>query len=392
MLVLLDKPFVSDFLVDTLKYNNYQLVSTAEARELVPDITLNWITENEAARLIRRNPESLLYTNSENALSWIAAHAPGSPLSGYIRQFKDKTLFRKLVESFQKGLFFQSLDADQLQNLKLEDVPLPFVIKPSVGFFSLGVYIIHNQADWLRAKKALKKENLAGIFPPSVLDSTTFLMEEFIQGEEFAIDCYFDQKGNAVILNILHHRFASGEDTSDRVYSTSRDIVLKHLRPFEDFLNTMGRAAGVRNFPAHVELRIDKEGKINPIEVNPLRFGGFCTTADLPGIALDYNIYEYYAKQKKPDWQSIFRHKEDRLYSIVVLNNNSGIKAENIKYFDYHLLSSDFETPLELRSLDIKKYPVFGFLFAETTPGKEEELNQILNSDLKKYITIETSP
>lgn len=388
MLVLLDKPFVSDFLVDTLKKNAFPVISTPEASELAGHVSLNWMTEKDAAKVMHTKPETLLYTNSENALSWIARQAKNSMLDTYIQYFKDKARFRELIDSFQKGLFFQGLELKDLQQKKLEDLPLPFVIKPSVGFFSLGVHIVNNSADWLKVKRELQQDNLSGIFPESVLNSSTFLIEEFIPGEEFAVDCYFNDKGEVVILNILHHRFASGEDTSDRVYTTSRDIVRKHLKPFENFLNKMAKAAGIRNFPAHVELRMDQEGKINPIEVNPLRFGGFCTTADLPGIALDYNIYEYYARQEKPNWEAIFRQREHKLYSIVVLNNNSGIKAENIRHFDYEKLGKDFTNPLEIRSLDIKKYPVFGFLFAETDSGKEEELTHILNSDLKKYITV----
>jgi len=387
MLVLLDKPYVSEFLVDTLKTNDFPVISTPEARELLGQKSLNWIAEKDAVKTMHSKPETLLYTNSENALSWIARHANDSVLATYIPYFKDKARFRELIESFQKGLFFQSLELEDLHSLSLEDLPLPFVIKPSVGFFSLGVHIVNNATDWQQVKRELQQENLQGIFPESVLNSSTFLIEEFIHGEEFAVDCYFNDQGEVVILNILHHRFASGEDTSDRVYSTSREIVQKHLQPFEDFLNKMGKAAGIRNFPAHVEIRMDRDGKINPIEVNPLRFGGFCTTADLPGIALDYNIYEYYARQEKPDWDAIFRQGEDKLYSIVVLNNNSGIQAKNIRHFDYDGLAADFSNPLEVRSLDIREYPVFGFLFAETDPGKEEELDHILNSDLKKYIT-----
>ena len=55
-------------------------------------------------------------------------------------------------------------------------------------------------------------------------------MEEYVEGEEYAIDCYFDEKGEVVILNILHHKFSSGRDTSDRVYSTSKEIILKLRR------------------------------------------------------------------------------------------------------------------------------------------------------------------
>ena len=65
------------------------------------------------------------------------------------------------------------------------------------------------------------------------------------------------------------------------------------------------------NFPAHVEVRIDSSGKVFPIEINPLRFGGWCTTADLLGIALGYNSYDYFIQNEKPDWERIFRWKRE---------------------------------------------------------------------------------
>jgi hypothetical protein len=33
---------------------------------------------------------------------------------------------------------------------------------------------------------------------------------------------------DAVLLNVLHHLFSSGTDTSDRVYSTSKAIIEKY--------------------------------------------------------------------------------------------------------------------------------------------------------------------
>jgi hypothetical protein len=47
---------------------------------------------------------------------------------------------------------------------------------------------------------------------------------------------------------------------------------------------------------------------------------------------------------------------------------------------------ADFENPLELRKADYKKFPLFGFLFAETRKSNLQELTRILNSDLKEYL------
>ena len=65
-MILIDKPFASDFLIQTIKENNYEVVSTEDARALIEDEELSWIPEKEACKFIRENPEAPLYTNSEN--------------------------------------------------------------------------------------------------------------------------------------------------------------------------------------------------------------------------------------------------------------------------------------------------------------------------------------
>ena len=157
-------------------------------------------------------------------------------------------------------------------------------------------------------------------------------------------------------------------------------------------LQSIGQQAGLKNFPAHVELRVDAEGVIIPIEINPFRFGGWCTTADLLGIATGFSPYEFYLKNQRPDWEEVFKGRSRKKFSIVVLNNNSGYLPEEIEHFDYDLLGRDFENPLMIRELNVKKYSVFGFVFAETSPGNETELNNILVSNLRKYITVKSLP
>ena len=136
-----------------------------------------------------------------------------------------------------------------------------------------------------------------------------------------------------MILNILHHIFSSGTDVSDRVYSTSKDIILKHKNAIEEFLKPIGKKAGLKNFPIHVEIRIDDKGVIRPIEVNALRFGGWCTTGDLSWHAYGINSYDYFINNKKPNWEQIFNSRPNKIYSIILLNNNSGYSEPEIKSF-----------------------------------------------------------
>lgn len=385
---LIDKPYISDFLIDTIKENYYQVVATKVAQELVADASLNWISEEEAIATLKNNSSQRIYSNSENALSWIDNHFGESELSKQINILKDKAKFREQIKAIFPEFKFQKIKLENIQNIATEELSFPFVIKPSVGFLSIGVYIINDENDWIKVKEKITPHNLKSIFPKNVLDTSHFIIEDFIQGEEYAIDYYHNDRGEVVILNILHHVFSSGTDTSDRVYSTSKTIINQYKSELEQFLSKIGNKLNLKNFPAHAEVRIDENGNIIPIEINPLRFGGWCTTGDLLGITVGLNSYKYYFENTCPNWDTIYEGKENTIFSIIVLDNNSGIKPADIEKFDYKALANDFENPLLIRALDINTYPLFGFVFAKTDQKNKKELYDILSSDLRKYIIV----
>lgn len=385
---LIDKPFVSAFLIESIKKNDFPIVATKAAKALVSDDTLNWIAEEKAISMIKNNPSLRVYSNSENALGWIEKNLGETDLCYQVKLLKDKVAFRKMIKDIYPDFYYKEIALDEIHQLSAQDLNFPFVIKPSIGFFSIGVHIVRNEEDWINTKNELSIEKLQSDFPSSVLNISNFIIEDYIVGEEYAIDYYYDNEGNVVILNVLHHLFSSDTDTSDRVYYTSKKIMEAHKLELKSFLQKVGEKLNLRNFPAHAEVRIDKNGKIIPIEINPLRFGGWCTTGDLLGLSLGFNSYEYYQNNSQPNLDNIFKNKKDKLYSIVVLDNNSGIAASNISNFNYSKLEKDFESPVLIRALDIKKYGVFGFVFAETSMDNQIELNDILSSDLKRYIEL----
>ena len=137
----------------------------------------------------------------------------------------------------------------------------------------------------------------------------------------------------------------------------------------------------------HVELRRTAAGEILPIEVNPMRFGGWCSTPDLAYLAYGLNPYLYYIHQQAPDWDALLRGKENKLYSVVILDNSTGKTAAEIKSFDYDACLSHFEKPLELRKIDYRRHGIFAFLFVETRADATAELDYILQSRLNEFIT-----
>ncbi|MEZ5196119.1 MAG: ATP-grasp domain-containing protein [Bacteroidales bacterium] len=386
---ILEKPYISDFLKQSLVKLQVPVLNTNVARELLGAGKINFISENSLVKTLRSNPSELIYTNSENAIKWIYHNLQFTELPGKIDLFKNKFKFRKLVQSQYPEFFFKEVRFDELDKLSIEGLSYPFIIKPSVGFFSLGVHKVIDAFSWEKTKSILKSDirTIKGVYPKEVLDVGTLIIEANIEGEEFAFDAYFNRNGRPVILSLLKHLFSSDGDVHDRIYISSKEIIENYIEQFLDFLQKLGHLSGLKNFPLHVEVRVDKSGKLIPIEINPLRFGGWCTTTDMTGFAYGFNPYEYLHLQKIPDWKSILKNKKGKIYSNIVLNNSTGIEVDKINSFNYENLLSKFEKTLEIRKADFKKFLIFGFLFTETREENFKELEWILHTDLKEFIS-----
>ncbi|NHB67192.1 ATP-grasp domain-containing protein [Bacteroidales bacterium M08MB] len=383
---IIDKPYVSDLFRDTIIKNSYKLLKNEFAinaghfnGNLMCD-TQQMVKEFEA--------KELLYLNSENSIEWIATNLANTSLPQYINVFKNKALFRDMIRKMYPDFYYQQLDLSELRDFDINSVRKPFIVKPAVGFLSLGVYTIYSNDDWANAVIAIEKEmvEVKNMFPKEVLNTSKFIIEEYIEGTEYAFDAYYDSEGNPVIVNILKHLFASAEDVSDRLYITSKSIINEFKDKFQAFLEEMGQILQIRNIPIHVEVRVNGDS-IVPIEVNPMRFAGLCTT-DIAYYAYGINPYEYFIERKKPDWENILKGKEGKTYSIVILDKPKDIDANSIKEFDFESVLKGFEKPLEVRQMDIKRYPVFGFVFAETRDENFAELESILANDLREFIKI----
>ncbi|GGK38751.1 MULTISPECIES: ATP-grasp domain-containing protein [Flavobacteriaceae] len=392
-MLLIDKPFASDFLIKTIKDNKFPIITTAASKSMISDTSLNWISEKEAVERYKNESDLLLYSNSENAISWIEKHLKFSRLPSQIQLFKNKILFRELLKDAFPNYFFKGVQLTELTKLDASKLKFPLILKPAVGFFSLAVHKVDNASEWKKVVENIAQEIEAfkGMYPKEVVDVSDFIIEQYIEGEEYAIDCYFNKNGDPVVLNVMHHIFSSDKDVSDRVYSTSKEIIEKHKSEIEGFLKIVGERAHLKNFPMHVEIRVDSNNAIIPIEINPLRFGGWCTTGDMSYFAYGFNSYEQFLYQKVPNWNTIFETRKDTFYSLIVLDNNSGINEKDIASFNYELLLKDFKKPLNLRKVDFRKYAVFGFLFIETSKENKSELNNILTSNLRKYITVKNT-
>lgn len=385
-MILLDAPYTSDFLIETIVKNKYPVLLNRYAANHYMNKIQSFITDEEAVTSISKGSD-YLYTNSENTIGWIAKNLRHTAYPDQINLFKDKSRFRELVSEIYPDVYFKKVTWKEMHEINEDELPYPLVLKPVVGFFSLGVHIIRNRHDWNEAKQSLHKdiERIKDMYPEQVLNISDFIIESYIDGEEYAIDCYFNKEGKPVVLTILKHLFSSDADVSDRLYITSVAIIADLLHKIDPFLQELKALTGLTNFPLHIEVRI-QHGRPIPIEVNPLRFGGWCTTADLTFHAYGFNPYEYFFEQREPDWKTILEREDRSIYSIVILDVPESHRSKPIQGFDYEKLREHFEAPIVLRKIDFKKHPVFGFLFTRTSPGNMIELETILSDNLTDFI------
>jgi len=393
-MIIFDEPYVSPELQEYAAARREPVLDNAVARDLSRAralsgaAPLNLVAEADFAALCRADAAGgappRIYTCSENSLAWVSAHVDNPQLVGSIEKLKNKALTRELLRPLYDDYFYRRLSLDALRHLPFEELRLPCVVKPAVGFFSLGVRIVRDRADWLAALAAIEQEAVhwREQYPDSVVDSEDWLIEEYIDGDEFAVDVYFDEQGRAVICNVLRHEFASASDVSDRLYYTGASVVRAHLAEFEGWFNRVNALLGLRNFPTHVELRRDAQGRIRPIEFNALRFAGWCCT-DVTLFAWGFHSYGCFLEGRRPDWDQVLAGREGKLYTLIVLN-----KPENcppVRSFDYDALSQGFARVLHVRKSDFTRYGLFGFLFTETPEDARQELDRIASSDLLEF-------
>lgn len=388
-MILLDRPYVSSFLLQSLHQHGIRAINTPALEAMQLPHEFPTITSEQAVEVLRNTPAKRLLCNSENAIDWISEHLSDTELPEKIRLFKDKVLFRDLIKAHFPDFFYTGIPAEQLETTDITNWSWPVIVKPAVGFFSMAVHHVASAEQWPQTIRAIREEiaSFRSEYPLQVLDANRFIVEQCIEGEEYAIDAYYDEQGEPVVLNILHHRFSSGDDVRDRIYTTSSEMVEELLAPALELLTMIGGAAQLHDFPVHLEVRMTLQGQMVPIELNPMRFAGWCTT-DIAYHAHGINPYFYFYDNLRPDWEQLAALNGDRLTSFIILDRPADVPVERIKAFDYVRILEDLEQPVELRKVNYRQYPVFGIVFTHTHADEQEELAHLLQADMHDYIEL----
>lgn len=383
-MLILEKPYVSETLIRTAIAKNLPVLKNAMSEKIASEgHALNLLNDEEFVAEYQKRGR--LYTMSENALGWLVKNLPDKELLDKIALLKDKATFRRICQDMYPDFFFCEEEIVKLNNINPDELTFPLVLKPSVGFLSAGVHVVNNADEWNAAIRDIQANfhKVSAQFPEFVIGTQKFLIEEYIRGEEYAVDTYFDEKGNPTILNIFHHRFANETDTSDRLYCSSRALYDQYEESFMNFLVQLNKVLQLHDFPMHIEFRYDGKKAI-PIEINPLRFAGFCLNELQTHISGLHPIVAYLENihiGKEEMWQG----KEKDTYSFLVLERPADSAPE--ERFNEKKFREDMMDVLELRPLADPTVGVAATAFIRTDDPHKAELEHILHLDMHDYMT-----
>ena len=383
-MIILEKPYVSTPLVAYLEEQQIPVLHNDMAEVLKQQgHQLNLLNDQQFVENYQKTKK--LYAVSENALVWLYAQLPESELVKKVKILKDKAAFRRICQQIYPNFYYKEVEMKSLRNINPDELPLPLVLKPSVGFLSVGVYIVRSKTEWQAALDDIDKNfaKQCAVFPETVVRSEMFVLEQFIEGEEYAVDAYYDAQGKHNIINIFHHIFKDETDVSDRLYCMSKQIFETNYPAFNQFCIDLNGVLQLKNFPMHVEFRVDKHsGKAIPIEVNPLRFAGMCLN-DLTRHTCGMLPVKAFFEGTHPDYDTMWNGIEEDVFSFVVLDK----PYETSRPLNFEAIQQHFHGVLETRDIKNPAMSIWGFLFTKTTPEHREELKEILFSDLKEFMT-----
>ena len=345
--------------------------------------TINILKDEEAASSIQ-DKNAVIIMNWEASLSFILENLPQQNLDR-VNAFKNKAVFRELVKELYPNLFYVELTRDNLRDFRLPKEVETVVLKPSLGTASIGIRTVHGQKEWKKAVDSVLNDidKAKQHMNPAMLNDSSFLVEEFVDGDEFACDGFWDANGKTVITGIYQHPFASSLDVSDTIYYTSTKVVVETIEPTMQVLEHIGAKLGMRRFPFHFEFRFSNN-KIFPIELNPLRFGQVALP-DITEYAFGFNPYDLFFTDEAPDWDSLLNDASNKtVYAFVLADIPAKYELEKY-WFDEECFCNSFgDKLLNYLPSNPEITPFFGV--AHVVADKVEEVLGYLNLDFESFL------
>jgi ATP-grasp domain len=184
-----------------------------------------------------------------------------------IALLKNKYAFRQILADIYPSFQYQYIQVHQIPDLQLTQKS---VIKPVKGVFGTAVKIIDRDTDLTKLAAELQTDLTKNgeLFSASVLSTTDFLVESYIDGEEYAVDMFYDSSGTACIVNIYHHPLPPNPAYLHVIYYSSQAVFDRIYTKAQNFFTELNRILSVTNLPIHGEFKLDGVGGASSKKLN----------------------------------------------------------------------------------------------------------------------------
>jgi ATP-grasp domain len=295
-----------------------------------------------------------------------------------IKTLKDKYSFRKTIASIYPEYQYQFVKASEIESLV---ITRKSVIKPAKGVFGTAVRTIdrHTNLTNLAADLKIELSKNEDIFSDGVLSKEDFLVEEYIEGKEYAVDMFYDADGKPCIINICHHPIPENKAYLHILYYFSKEVFDRIYTKAKHFFIELNKILNVTNLSIHGEFKFHND-ELMPIELNPLRYGGM-GFGNMVFHALGINPYTYFLNNVEPNWQTIWEDRQEDIFCFFIAYNGASININEYKP-NRERLKQQFTAVLLECSFDYQTQLTFGIYCLKET---KENLANLLKIDFDDF-------
>ncbi len=308
-------------------------------------------------------PMDKVYVPSETSLSIVMDRMQDKDYIDGINKLKNKYFCREVLRPIYPDFYFAKATLAEIPALDFGDKKV--VIKPLKGFFGTGVRMADKDTDLqkLAYEMNLEVEASGKFFPESILTRDEYIIEEYLNGDEYAVDMFFDEHGKPAIMNIYFHPEPEIADYFHLMYYTNKGIFDSYLDTFMSFFGKLNEIMNLKSFPIHAEFKL-QEGVMTPIELNPMRYGGF-GLADLTYHSYDFQPITAFFDDQPADWHAIWESRQKLNYAWVLGYNGTDIsidvhRPQHEKFKELLRKNTDIMDYVEL---DYRTNPVFSLAY-----------------------------
>jgi hypothetical protein len=298
-----------------------------------------------------------------------------------ISRLKNKVACRQMLTAIFPNFFFREIPVQGLPGIEL-DPKEKYFVKPIKGYWGSAAFPLDGQTDRLALMHEIEAQltKRTHIFSEEVVSKDRLIVEEFLEGEEYAVDMFFNESGQPVITNVCHHPLPKKRDYLHVVYYTSYEVYRNIYPKFIEFFQALNQSLQARSLPIHGEFKLHK-GKLTPVELNPLRFGsdGF---ADLSFHAFGFNPFLYFAENRAPDWEALWKGREEKIFAFYLGYNGTDLDTGRYRpdFLNFRRLFSNILCDMAMNYQDTL---AFSIMYIEE--DSLERIHELLEVEFNEY-------